>query len=108
MVTRDNEAAVAAHYTMVYTCCRDKRRGCAGHNHEEVHNRRQEADHIDNRRCWEWRLQDQDRSRNRHEVGQGLLEQLNQEAIMPIFILWAGIPILILGGGFVVYRLIGG
>jgi len=27
---------------------------------------------------------------------------------MPIFILWAGIPILILGGGFVVYRMIGG
>ncbi|HET7682025.1 MAG TPA: hypothetical protein VFK79_18040 [Xanthobacteraceae bacterium] len=31
-----------------------------------------------------------------------------QEATMPIFILWAGIPILILGGGFVVYRMIGG
>jgi hypothetical protein len=31
-----------------------------------------------------------------------------QEVHMPIFILWAGIPILILGGGFVVYRIIGG
>jgi hypothetical protein len=29
-----------------------------------------------------------------------------QEAIMPVFILWAGI--LILGGGFVIYRVIGG
>jgi len=27
---------------------------------------------------------------------------------MPVFILWAGIPLLILGGGFVVYRVIGG
>jgi len=27
---------------------------------------------------------------------------------MPIFILWAGIPLLILGGGFVVYRIVGG
>jgi hypothetical protein len=30
------------------------------------------------------------------------------EAIMPVFILWAGIPLLILGGGFVVYRIVGG
>jgi hypothetical protein len=27
---------------------------------------------------------------------------------MPVFILWAGIPILLIGGGFVVYRIIGG
>ena len=32
----------------------------------------------------------------------------HKEATMPIFILWAGIPILILGGGFVIYRVIGG
>jgi hypothetical protein len=31
-----------------------------------------------------------------------------KEATMPTFILWAGIPILILGSGFVLYRVIGG
>jgi hypothetical protein len=36
------------------------------------------------------------------------MTEQQQEATMPIFILWAGIPILILGGGFVVYRMIGG
>jgi hypothetical protein len=30
------------------------------------------------------------------------------EVPMPVFILWAGIPLLILGGGFVVYRIVGG
>jgi hypothetical protein len=30
------------------------------------------------------------------------------EQIMPVVLLWAGIPILLLGGGFVVYRIIGG
>jgi len=27
---------------------------------------------------------------------------------MPVFIMWAGIPILLVGGGYVIYRVIGG
>jgi hypothetical protein len=32
----------------------------------------------------------------------------NSEVPMPVFILWAGIPLIILGGGFFVYRIVGG
>ncbi len=30
-----------------------------------------------------------------------------KEKTMPVIILWAGIPILLIGGGFVVYKLVG-
>jgi hypothetical protein len=51
--------------------------------------------------------------RNHTKAGNQLLllalfGRQQQEVQMPVFILWAGIPILILGGGFVVYRIIGG
>jgi hypothetical protein len=32
----------------------------------------------------------------------------SDEYNMPIILLWTGIPILLLGGGYVVYRVIGG
>jgi hypothetical protein len=32
----------------------------------------------------------------------------DEEDVMPMFIVWAGIPILLIGGGFLVYRVIGG
>jgi hypothetical protein len=33
---------------------------------------------------------------------------MTKERTMPVLLLWAGIPILVLGGGFLVYRVVGG
>jgi hypothetical protein len=30
------------------------------------------------------------------------------EKAMPVIFLWAGLPILIVGGGYVIYRVVGG
>ena len=54
-----------------------------------------------------WLRKGRNRALWRHVDWSETTEQ-QQEVRMPIFILWAGIPILILGGGFVVYRMIGG
>jgi hypothetical protein len=31
-----------------------------------------------------------------------------QESAMPVILLWLGIPVLLVGSGFVIYRVIGG